>query len=468
MLRTQIPQIVTSQDCQACRVCCFFNDPGGDWPPRLTPEDAAALLKCAPQGAWRDGCDRIALKDVGGVHYCSLLDEKGYSCQVYASRPFECRLYPFVISREKNGFKVYAHLSCPVVGQAQADPRWEARAAAIRDFFTQADVKKFVHENAASFPDYSHFGAEVEEVFAFDPGGELWAQKAGIEAAFLKRPRRLSAMAFVNLFAWQGFFDLDVDDIEGHKCVFAAQAAGIFLYWPPLGAGIPSSVIDACFEKMRRINRGGSLTRIENVAEDEVAFFDSKKYCVEPRGQEYVYRRADIALLQGQGFKSRRGEVNAFERLSAGTYTFRPYVARDFNACALLFDRWLDGRLQKHDNEIYRHMLCENRGVHRLVLSYENALGLVGRVVEIRGEIVAYTFGYPLNDDTFCVLFEITDLAVKGLAAFVFKSLCEDHALESFTWVNAMDDFEADELGKTKMLWRPARLEPIYSVTMRV
>jgi hypothetical protein len=86
-------------------------------------------------------------------------------------------------------------------------------------------------------------------------------------------------------------------------------------------------------------------------------------------------------------------------------------------------------------------------------------------VVEIEGRIVAYTFGYFLNADTFCVLFEVADLAVKGLAAFVFHRFCRDEALEGCAWINAMDEFEAEDLARTKMLWRPARLQAIYTVT---
>jgi len=87
--------------------------------------------------------------------------------------------------------------------------------------------------------------------------------------------------------------------------------------------------------------------------------------------------------------------------------------------------------------------------------------------VEVQGEVVAYTFGYPLNDDTFCVLFEVTDLSFKGLAAFIFSRFCSDDAVKRFEFINAMDDFEAAALTQAKMSWRPVRLEPVYTVVPR-
>ena len=450
-----------------CRGCCLFHQPGGDWSPRLTPEDVAALMKAVPDGAWRNGSDRIVLKSCKGAHACSFIDEKTHHCFVYGVRPFECRIYPFLVSSEKSGFKVYAHLSCPAIDQLRTAGAWEDALAKIKAFFGKMDVQAFVHRHAVNFPDYSLSKDEIEEVFAFDPGAALWAQKPRIEAALAMSSRSLSSLAFVNMFAWQDFFTFHVEEIKGALCIFASQPVGMFLYWPPLARGIPSGAVDACFDRMKDANRGGSLTRIENVAEDELKFFDEKKYHARLRGHEYVYARKDVAALRGNEHKTRRGEVNAFERAHAGAYVWRAYTGDDFNACAILFDRWLDGRFQKHDNDVYQQMLLENRTVHRLVLAHAGRFGLVGRVVEVSGRIAAYTFGYRLNDDTFCVLFEVADLSVKGLSAFVFNRFCRDEGLKSFTWVNAMDDFEAEHLARTKMSWRPAKLQAVYAVTLK-
>lgn len=463
----QPPQILTSAQCLSCRGCCLFHEPAGDWSPRLTPEDVDGLMQVSPDGSWRNGTNRIVLKACQGAHACSFLGTQDHHCRVYGSRPFECQLYPFLISSEKNGYKVYAHLSCPGIDQLRAAGTWESSLVKVREFFARTDVQAYVNGRAVCFPDYSLSKDELEEVLAFDPCAALWAAKPRVEAALALGPRAVASLAFVNLFAWQDHFRFDIEMIDGALCVFASQPVGTFMYWPPLAAGIAPRVVDACFERMRTLNRGGSLTRIENVSEAELKAFDEKKYQVQLRGHEYVYRREDIASLRGNAYKSRRGEVNVFERGHAGDGVMRAYTADDFNACAELFDRWLDGRLQKHDNDIYRYMLQENRAVHRLVLAHARRLGLVGRVVEVAGRIAAYTFGYRLDADTFCVLFEVTDLSVKGLAAFVFHRFCQDEALKDHAFVNVMDDFEAGALARTKLSWRPVRLQAVYTVTSK-
>jgi hypothetical protein len=37
-------------------------------------------------------------------------------------------------------------------------------------------------------------------------------------------------------------------------------------------------------------------------------------------------------------------------------------------------------------------------------------------------DICAYTFGYALNEDIFCVLFEVADLSLTGLPVYILPS----------------------------------------------
>ena len=49
------------------------------------------------------------------------------------------------------------------------------------------------------------------------------------------------------------------------------------------------------------------------------------------------------------------------------------------------------------------------------ILSIPVGPELIGRVVKVKGEIKAYTFGFEINDDMFCVYLETADLKIKGL-----------------------------------------------------
>ena len=85
------------------------------------------------------------------------------------------------------------------------------------------------------------------------------------------------------------------------------------------------------------------------------------------------------------------------------------------------------------------------------------------RVVRIDGEIRGYTFGYPLNADTFCILFEVTDLSIKGLAQFIYREFCKK-LMGTYRWINAMDDSGLENLKRVKQAYHPIQLIPSYNV----
>ena len=96
-------------------------------------------------------------------------------------------------------------------------------------------------------------------------------------------------------------------------------------------------------------------------------------------------------------------------------------------------------RLRSGGNEpVFLAMLEENRGVHKSIFQYYKELGLMGRVVLVDGALAGYTFGYSLNNETFCVLVEVVNLSIKGLSVFIFSSFCTDAALRSFKYINVI------------------------------
>lgn len=136
--------------------------------------------------------------------------------------------------------------------------------------------------------------------------------------------------------------------------------------------------------------------------------------------------------------------------------------------CAALYQDWAQGRRPVYaGNAVALQMLEENAGVHQLALRHYQDLGLTGRVVTIDGKVRAYTFGYPLNAEIFCVLFEIADLSFSGLGVFIFREFCRDAALTPYKFINVMDDFELGNIERAKNSFRPAVLLPSYVITRK-
>ena len=279
------------------------------------------------------------------------------------------------------------------------------------------------------------------------------------------RRHHLSCYHFSSVFLWQDFFDFDFKAIDGYLCIFAKHVLGTFLYLPPLGSGLNAAIIEKCFQKLNSLNPRPSFSRIENVAEEDLKYFDPKKYKVTEKSKEYCYLKQDIAELRGNAFKSKRSSYNQFMKSHA--HEFIPFDRRWIKDCTRLYDAWAKNRGERSSDDIYKAMLEENRGVHSLIFQRYDEIGLEGRLVMVDGKPQAYTFGYPLNEEAFCVVVEIANLDFKGLPVYVFSRFCADDRLQPFKFINVMDDFVMNNVARTKESFRPKALYPSYVVTER-
>ncbi|MDP2044456.1 MAG: phosphatidylglycerol lysyltransferase domain-containing protein, partial [Candidatus Omnitrophota bacterium] len=220
-------------------------------------------------------------------------------------------------------------------------------------------------------------------------------------------------------------------------------------------------VIKQAFGIMDSINKNKDISRIENIPEQDCQYYRALGYLAQEKYPDYLCLREPLALLKGNKFKSQRASYNYF--IKHYDFDSRRLLAADKTACLSLFSLWVGERKGQSSDDIYCGMLEDNRKVIKEALANYKQLGLEGWVVRVKKQIKGFTFGYRLNNDTFCVLYEITDLAVKGLAQFIFRKFCAE--LKSYKYINIMDDSGLENLRKVKLSYKPARLIPAYIVT---
>ena len=293
----------------------------------------------------------------------------------------------------------------------------------------------------------------------------LLAQKELIAEYLRVRPCDLSVAAFANIYIWGDFFDFEFRRIDDSLILLARDDQGCFCYLPPLGADLKESVIDECFRVMARENKSEAMTRIENVCEEDLRFFPKEKFAWSKKYDEYGYDREDLTTLAGNAYKSKRSAYNQF--VKAYLYQYLPYEPSMKEQCCQLYAAWAENRRELFEDDVFQQMLEDSRRVLERVLDDGGQVGIVGRVVMVEGRLTAFTFGYPVNNEVFCVLFEVTDLNVKGAAVFIFREFCRDPAVSRFRFINAMDDFGMENIRATKASFRPVKLWPVYSVTQR-
>ena len=229
----------------------------------------------------------------------------------------------------------------------------------------------------------------------------------------------------------------------------------------PMGASLSQKVTHEAYAFTREANRAKQIARIENVPADLIPFFQEMGFHAVQKETEYLYKTDALIQLKGDRYKSKRAAYNALIR-NHPTAQLEPYQTNHITDCLELYESWQQERGTRDHDDIYRAMLEDSQHSHRTGLMNYEELGLIGRVVFIDGVLKGYTFGYPLNSETFCVLFEVTDLQTKGLAQFLFREFCREHA--AHRWINTMDDSGLENLKRVKLSYRPAKQLASYNL----
>lgn len=287
-----------------------------------------------------------------------------------------------------------------------------------------------------------------------------YADRKAFERGLGASPRRLSAYSFAQFFIWKGLYRVEWLRLGNAICVFFKDRFGSFMNCEPLGVNITPGIIEAAFAAMDRCNANRAYSRIENVEENRIGFYRALGYEAVPKAGEYVYERIRLARLAGDAYKSKRAACNYFSRTYPAVY--ERYTAAHRTQCLDLYDLWARERAATSRDKLYTGMLKDSRSCLAITLRSPGALGLQGRVVTVQGRVGAFTFGYELAPDTFCILYEIADLSLKGISQYIFWQFCRE--MSQYHYINAMDDSGLARLQAVKRSYRPAMIVPSYII----
>ena len=108
---------------------------------------------------------------------------------------------------------------------------------------------------------------------------------------------------------------------------------------------------------------------------------------------------------------------------------------------------------ENEENEEKRDEMCVALNALRLL----EELGLSGGLLRVEGEVVAFTIGEPLNQDTFVVHIEKAFAEIQGAYPMINQQFVE-HEAQNYLYVNREEDTGSEGLRKAKLSYRPAFL----------
>ena len=265
-----------------------------------------------------------------------------------------------------------------------------------------------------------------------------------------------SEINFTNLFIWAECYKTQYALWEDALVIMNISSFGRYLSFFPKGNGSIKSALRQMYEFLKQ--RGQPLC-ITNASPEEAEIFKDlfpEGKVTENRDfEDYVYLRESLVNLSGKKLHSKKNHLNKFKK-TYPDYVYREMTKNDFEKCLQLAVRLVSKG--NHEGEISADCEIESIGI---IFDNFDVLGLKGGVIEIMGEIVAFTIGEGQNDNCAIIHVEKADTSYEGIYAAINNEFVTN-TMKEYEFVNREEDMGIDGLRKAKLSYRPHHMVEKY------
>src|SRR5580658_9273534 len=165
-MQPQPPQLIPSDVCLECPVCCRFPEKQAALSPFFFPEERTQVeaLKETARGSFRQtGPSKAKLVECGHGFACSFFNPGDHTCQIYEARPLDCSMYPAVIMHSEDHQKVLigADTKCPALRRSDVAAKLKSYLNSIQRYLESTTLSSSIRK----YPQFiSEFQEEVVEV----------------------------------------------------------------------------------------------------------------------------------------------------------------------------------------------------------------------------------------------------------------------------------------------------------------
>lgn len=255
--------------------------------------------------------------------------------------------------------------------------------------------------------------------------------------------------SFTNLFLWG---DQRVAFLDGLPLVLSRFDGGCF-YQIPLTQQL-APAIDALREDARTRGIPFRLFGLTPREVDCLAALYPGTFSFFPvrDNYDYVYEIERLTELRGKKLQSKRNHCNRFEA-AWPDYRVVPLTAERMDACRAFTARWYEEHAALHQPEDYDG---ERVAIERAFRNFD-ALHMEGILLEAGGEMVGFSMGNRIREDTFDVNFEKARAEVNGAYPMVNREFARFiHArYPQIRYLNREDDMGIEGLRRAKESYAP-------------
>ncbi|MCO6025375.1 GNAT family N-acetyltransferase [Prevotella cerevisiae] len=291
--------------------------------------------------------------------------------------------------------------------------------------------------------------------------------------------RRNCDLSFANIISWRFLYDTQYAVIDDYL-IFRFHTGRHLAYMAPIPKPVPQadgtySVPDdspcpvAVIEQLREdaiamgrpfLMIGVCQEMVDSLEKGMPGIFD----CLPQRDYfDYIYLRDKLINLSGKKLQSKRNHINKFKALYPD-YEYRPLTKEMIPQCMQLEAKWRKNMADVDENSEVEAQLAEELRSMTRVFMYWDDLDITGGSIFVKGQLIAFTYGCPINQNTFDVCVEKADINYQGSFSIINEEFVK-HLPEQYLYINREEDLGDEGLRRSKLSYKPDILLEKYSIT---
>ena len=273
------------------------------------------------------------------------------------------------------------------------------------------------------------------------------ADKDTIQSYTLYGERQNCDLSFANLISWKFLYSTQFAIVDNYL-VFRFYTGHHLAYMMPIPKPTRAEdgtlrvvPCDECSVNVIKAIRNDSIAMghpflmmgVCNYMTDliEDAFPDTFEIKPDRDYADYIYTRDKLTNLAGKKLQSKRNHINKFKTLYPN-YEYRALTQEMIPECIRLEQQWRNKAQddRSYDQSIDSELRSMTRAFHRW-----DRLDLTGGTIWVEGQLIAFTFGCPINQSTFDVCVEKADTTYEGAFAIINQEFVK-HLPEQYFYIN--------------------------------
>lgn len=270
-----------------------------------------------------------------------------------------------------------------------------------------------------------------------------------INSYLAKQKSRSCEATFANTYLWSRFYKVGYAIVEDTLVYMSTDNEHSFTF--PIGE---KKNIKAAIEKLKEYCQAeGVVFQMHQVTPEQFEQLEELypgEFQIEYNEDiaDYVYEQEKLANLSGKKYHKKKNHVNKFKRLYED-WSYETIDESNLEECFQMGLRWRELNGCEEDPEKMAEM-CVTLNYLRLF----KELNMQGGLLRVNGDVVAFTIGEPVCDDTFVVHIEKAFTDVEGAYPMINQQFVA-HETSQYQYINREEDTGAEGLRKAKLSYHP-------------